>query len=53
MAVDAEGCLWVALHGGWGLQRYAPDGELLAEVSLPVARVTSCGFGGPACATCT
>ncbi len=23
MAVDAEGCLWVALHGGWGLRRYA------------------------------
>ena len=23
MAVDAEGCLWVALHGGWGLNRYS------------------------------
>jgi sugar lactone lactonase YvrE len=47
MAVDAEGCLWVALHGGWGLRRYSPGGELLAEVRLPVARVTSCCFGGP------
>ena len=47
MAVDADGCLWVALHGGWGLNRYAPDGELLAEVRLPVAKVTSCCFGGP------
>jgi sugar lactone lactonase YvrE len=46
LAVDAEGCIWVALHGGWGLHRYAPDGELLAELRLPVARVTSCGFGG-------
>ncbi len=46
MSVDAEGCLWVALHGGWGLRRYAPDGELLDEVRLPVARVTSCCFGG-------
>ena len=47
MAVDAEGCLWVALHGGWGLNRYSPRGELLDEVRLPVAKVTSCCFGGP------
>ena len=47
MTVDAEGCLWVALHGGWGLHRYSPDGELVAEVGLPVARITSCCFGGP------
>lgn len=46
MNVDSEGCLWVALHGGWGLNRYSPDGELLAEVRLPVARITSCCFGG-------
>ena len=45
--VDAEGCVWVALHGGWGLNRYSPEGELVAEVRLPVARVTSCCFGGP------
>ena len=47
MNVDAEGCLWVALHGGWGLRRFSPGGELLAEVRLPVARITSCCFGGP------
>ncbi len=47
MTVDVEGCVWVALHGGWGLNRYSSDGELLAEVRLPVARVTSCCFGGP------
>jgi sugar lactone lactonase YvrE len=46
LAVDAEGGVWVALHGGWGLRRYAPDGELAATVELPVARVTSCCFGG-------
>jgi len=45
--VDAEGCVWVALHGGWGLNRYSPDGELVAEVRLPVAKITSCCFGGP------
>lgn len=46
LTVDAEGCVWVALHGGWGLNRYAPDGELVAEVRLPVEKVTSCCFGG-------
>ena len=46
LSVDAEGGVWVALHGGWGLRRFAPDGELAAVVDLPVARVTSCCFGG-------
>ena len=46
LTVDAEGCVWVALHGGWGLHRYSPDGELVAVVDLPVARITSCCFGG-------
>ena len=47
MNVDAESCVWVALHGGWGLNRYSPAGELVAEVRLPVAKITSCCFGGP------
>ena len=47
LAVDAEGCVWAALHGGWGLQRYSPDGRLMGRVELPVAKVTSCCFGGP------
>jgi len=47
MNVDAEGGVWVALHGGWGLRRYSPEGEISAVVDLPVARVTSCCFGGP------
>ena len=45
--VDAEGCLWVALWGGWGLNRYAPTGELIGHVALPVAQVTKAAFGGP------
>jgi xylono-1,5-lactonase len=27
--------------------RLAPDGSVLQTVELPVARVTSCAFGGP------
>lgn len=47
LSVDAEGCVWVALHGGWGLLRYSPEGELVGHVDLPVAKATSCCFGGP------
>jgi sugar lactone lactonase YvrE len=45
--VDAEGCLWVAFFGGWGVRRYAPDGTLLTVVDLPCANVTKLAFGGP------
>ncbi len=47
MTVDAEGCLWVALWGGWGLSRFDPNGEPCGRIGLPVAQVTSCAFGGP------
>jgi len=47
MAVDAEGCLWVAFWGGWSVRRLAPDGTLAATLTLPVSQVSSCAFGGP------
>lgn len=47
VVVDAEGCLWVALWGGWGVRRYSPAGELLLQVSLPCAQVTKIALGGP------
>jgi len=45
--IDAEGCLWVSLYGGWGARRYSPKGELLSEVKFPVAAVTKIALGGP------
>jgi sugar lactone lactonase YvrE len=45
-AVDADGCVWTGLFGGWGLRRYAPTGELLAQVRFPCANVTKPAFGG-------
>ena len=47
LTVDAEGCIWVALWGGWSIRRYHPDGSLAGVVDVPAGRVTSCAFGGP------
>jgi sugar lactone lactonase YvrE len=51
LTVDQEGGIWVALWGGGAVQRYDPDGALLATVRLPVDQPTSCAFGGPELAT--
>jgi sugar lactone lactonase YvrE len=47
LCVDADGAVWVALWGGWSVERYLPDGTRDAVVELPVAQVSSCAFGGP------
>jgi len=44
--VDATGCVWVGLFGGWGINRYSPTGELLGKLALPVANCTKAAFGG-------
>jgi sugar lactone lactonase YvrE len=45
-SVDVEGCLWIALYGGWAARRYSPSGELLETVRFPVANITKVAFGG-------
>jgi sugar lactone lactonase YvrE len=48
MTVDAEGHLWVAMHGGAEVLRFRPDGVLDGRVEVPVRDVTASTFGGPA-----
>ncbi|MFZ2995142.1 SMP-30/gluconolactonase/LRE family protein [Sphingobium sp.] len=44
--VDAEGCLWTGLFGGWAVRRYDPAGALIREIRFPVANITKIAFGG-------
>lgn len=47
MTIDNEGMLWVALWDGWAVARYDPvTGKCLTKMRIPVARITSCTFGG-------
>lgn len=48
LAVDAQGCIWVALFGGGALRRYRPDGRLAEALRVPASLVTSCAFAGAA-----
>lgn len=46
-AVDADGCYWTALYQGGRVQRYDPDGTLMAEYKTPARSPTMPCFGGP------
>ncbi|XP_017557675.1 regucalcin-like isoform X2 [Pygocentrus nattereri] len=47
MCIDAEGKLWMACYSGGRVLRIDPQtGTRLQTVKLPVARTTSCCFGG-------
>ncbi|GAB3204094.1 sugar lactone lactonase YvrE [Pontibacter aydingkolensis] len=47
MTLDAEGNLWIALHGGGAVAKYNPEtGEQLQKVNVPAINTTSCAFGG-------
>jgi sugar lactone lactonase YvrE len=46
MAMDAEGGIWVALWGGGAIHRYAPDGTLTEQVTVPARQTTACTFAG-------
>lgn len=46
-AVDAEGNYWCAMYEGGRLLKLRPDGEIAAEIPLPVRCPTMPCFGGP------
>lgn len=46
MAVDVEGCIWMAFVGSWVLRRFSPDAVLLEERKLPVNQGLRPAFGG-------
>lgn len=46
MAVDVEGCIWMAFYESWKLRRFAPDATLVEERQLPVRRGLRPAFGG-------
>lgn len=46
MAVDAAGQLWVAIFGGWRIDRFDAAGTKAGAVRFPCANVTKLAFGG-------
>jgi sugar lactone lactonase YvrE len=48
LAVDDDGCVWVALYGGSAIRRYDPEGRIERVLEVPAENVTSCAFGGEA-----
>ena len=46
LAVDAQGCLWIAMWGGGCVRRYSAAGDLLGIFPVPVSQPTCPGFGG-------
>lgn len=47
MTIDADGLLWVAHWGGFGVYVWNPaNGQLVNKIEVPVPNVASCTFGG-------
>ncbi len=47
MTVDSENCIWLSHFAGSRITRYAPEGQALQVISMPVPNITSCTFAGP------
>lgn len=46
LTVDAEGGIWVAMHGAGEVRRYTPEGRLDGVISVGARQTTACTFGG-------
>ena len=47
LAVDEDGCIWVAIYGAGYAARFTPDGELDRRIEVPARAVASLCLGGP------
>jgi len=48
MTTDAEDHVWIAFWDGWCVRRLSPDGTIVAEIALPVQRLSWPVFAGEA-----
>ena len=48
ITMDAEGCLWVACYRGGKVLRLDSAGQVIDEIAVPAAQVSSVAFGGAA-----
>jgi D-xylonolactonase len=46
IALDSQGCVWIAAPNGAAVVRFTPDGRLDRRVEMPVREVASLTFGG-------
>jgi sugar lactone lactonase YvrE len=46
MALDVEGCLWIAHWGAGRVSRFTPDGKLDRTLDLPATNITNVAFAG-------
>lgn len=46
LAIDDDGCLWVALWGAAAVERIAPDGRQLDRIEVPAQQPSDCCFVG-------
>ena len=46
LAVDEDGCVWIAVYEGGCALRYTPDGREDRRIEVPAKAVTSLCFGG-------
>ncbi len=44
LAVDVEGCIWLAVWGGSEVLRLSPNGEVIGKIPMPVTQPSSCAF---------
>lgn len=45
LAVDVDGCVWLAVWGGSRVIKISPQGKILEEHLFPVTQPSSCAFG--------